>query len=104
MRSRRRPTKTPTTRTPTGEVGPSGVVGVVRPSDPEAAAAEIDALLLESSRSSDTAIEETEVSGVTISSLPPDEFGSDGMAVARLGDVFVASGTPEDLEPYAAVF
>ena len=91
---------------PTGEVEatPSGVVAVVRPSDPDAAAAEIDALLLETSRSSDTAIEETEVSGVTISSLPPDEFGSDGIAVARLGDVFVVSGTPADLEPYAAVF
>lgn len=91
---------------PTGEVEatPSGVVGVVRPSDPDAAAAEIDALLLEASRSSDTAIEETEVSGVTISSLPPTEFNSDGIAVARLGDLFVVSGTAADLEPYAAVF
>ncbi len=86
------------------EVGPSGVVGIVRPSDPDAAAAEIDAVLLEASRSTDTAIEETEVSGVTISSLSPDEFGSAGIAVARLGDVFVVAGTPEDLEPYAAVY
>ncbi len=89
---------------PSVEAEPSGVVAVVRPSDPDAAATEIDALLLESSRASDTAIEETEASGVTISSLPPDHFGSDGIAVARLGDVFVVSGTPADLEPYAAVY
>jgi hypothetical protein len=86
------------------ETGPSGLVVVIRPTDPDAAAAEIDQMLLESSRAADTAIDETDVSGVTISSLPPSEFESDGIAVARLGDVFVVSGTPEDLEPYAAVF
>lgn len=89
---------------PSDDAAPSGLVVVVRPSDPDAAAAEIDAMLLESSRAADTAIEETEVSGVTISSVPPDEWGGDGIAVARLGDVFVVSGTPDDLEPYAAVF
>jgi hypothetical protein len=86
------------------ETGPSGLVVVVRPADPDAAAAEIDAMLLESSRANDTAIEETEASGTTIRFLPPSEFESDGIAVARLGDVFVVSGTPDDLAPYAAVF
>jgi hypothetical protein len=77
-----------------------GFAAIARPEDAAAAWTAVEDLFQQNATDSGQTIVEEEYEGVTILTLPGDEFdSSSGAAAAQLDDFIVLAATPADIEP-----